>query len=161
MCKKKLTFVFITAFSIFSLKSKFGIESLSSLVQDVFFRKKLNSTQNRPISTIRAVSKDMKTKRKFYRQSCSWYFETLRCSTKFSFDCYWKKALFIVVNMVYASCLTSCWTTYDLGSEEIGKYQENLQTLWNYSLVLSLPPKMKILWILTKNSWKIDIELFS
>ena len=63
MCKKKLTFVFITTFSIFSLKSKFGIESLSSLVQDVFFRKKLNSTQNRPILTIRAVSKDMKTKK--------------------------------------------------------------------------------------------------
>ena len=31
------------------------------------------------------------------------------------------------------------------------KYQENIKILWNYSLLPSLPPKIKILSILEKN----------
>ena len=43
--------------------------------------------------------------------------------------------------------------------EKIRKYQD-LKTLQNYGLVLSVAPKIKILSILAKNSWKIEIELF-
>ena len=43
---------------------------------------------------------------------------------------------------------------------KIRKYQENVKTSSNYSLVLSFLPNMKILLILAKNSWKIEIELF-
>ena len=42
ICRKALRFVLLNNYfhdTIFSLKSKFGIESLSSLVQDVFFTK--------------------------------------------------------------------------------------------------------------------------
>ena len=31
---------------------------------------------------------------------------------------------------------TSYWTTSDLGSSEIRKFQENLKTSWNYSLAV-------------------------
>ena len=48
----------------------------------------------------------------------------------------------------------------DLKSQEIGKDQENLKTSYNYSLVLNLPPKMKIFSILVKNSRKTETELF-
>ena len=44
-----------------------------------------------------------------------------------------------------------------LGNSE---YQENLKTSFNYSLVPSLTPKMKILSILAKNCGKIEIEIF-
>ena len=54
--------------------------------------------------------------------------------------------------MVYPSCETT---------EEIKRYQETPKISWNYRLVPSLPPKMKILSILAKNNGKIVIELFS
>ena len=38
------------------------------------------------------------------------------------------------------------------------KIQENLKTSWSYSLVPSLPQKMKIISILAKNSWKKEIQ---
>ena len=40
----------------------------------------------------------------------------------------------------------------DLGSQENKKYQENFKTSYNYSLVVSLPPKMKNFSLLAKNS---------
>ena len=40
------------------------------------------------------------------------------------------------------------------------KNQENLKTYDNYKLVPSLPDKMKVILILNKSSWKIDIKLF-
>ena len=41
----------------------------------------------------------------------SQYFETLWCFNKFSFHQKWNDARLIFVNIVYPSCLTSCWTT--------------------------------------------------
>ena len=52
--------------------------------------------------------------------------------------------------LVYTSCLTSCQTTKDLGSQEIKKHQEYFKALLNYSLVLSLIPKAQNLPILAK-----------
>ena len=40
----------------------------------------------------------------------SWYF------AKFSFYHKWNNAWLLVINMVYKSYLTSCWSTWDLGS---------------------------------------------
>ena len=62
--------------------------------------------------------------------------------------------------MVYTSCFTSCQTNQELGPQEIRKYQENLKALYNYSLVLSLPLKIKVSSIQTKNSLKTEIQLF-
>ena len=52
--------------------------------------------------------------------------------------------------MAYTNFCTSCRTTYNLGSQEIRKYQENLKNSQNNSPVPSLPAKMKILLILAK-----------
>ena len=54
----------------------------------------------------------------------------------------------------------SCQTNYDLRPYEIRKYEENLKTLYNYSLVLSLTPKIIISPELAKNSLKPEIEPF-
>ena len=49
----------------------------------------------------------------------------------------------------------------NLGSYEIRKNErENLKTSLNCNLILSLPPEMKPLLILAKNSWKVETELF-
>ena len=56
------------------------------------------------------------------------------------------------------SCLTSCRTTSELGSYEIRKVQNNVNTSWNYNLMHSLPHKNKTLPILAKDSLKIEIE---
>ena len=48
--------------------------------------------------------------------------------------------------MVY----TSCQTTSDLKSLEITRFQKNLKTAQNYSLVAIPPPRMRILSILVK-----------
>ena len=55
----------------------------------------------------------------------------------------------------------SCWTADDLASWEIGKYQGYLKISWKFNLVSSLPPKIKILSLLAKNYWKIEVELSS
>ena len=47
-----------------------------------------------------------------------------------------------------------------LRSYEIRKYQENLKISQNYTLVPSIPAKIKILLNLAKNSWKLEIKLF-
>ena len=54
---------------IFSLRSKFGIKRLLSLVQDVFQKNRVNSSQNMTVFNIGAVNKNIKSKRKFCRQS--------------------------------------------------------------------------------------------
>ena len=54
--------------------------------------------------------------------------------------------------MVYTSSLTGCRTTEDLGSEEIRKYQETVQTSLNASVVLSLLAKIELLLILEAKS---------
>ena len=54
--------------------------------------------------------------------------------------------------------------TLDLGYYEIRKYQKNPKISYIYSLVPSLPPKIKMLPILTKNCWKkklIKLEFVS
>ena len=48
-------------------------------------------------------------------QSVSWYFETFRCFTKFSFYHKWNDVRLLLINMVY----TSFPTTRDLRNEEI------------------------------------------
>ena len=48
-------------------------------------------------------------------QSVSWYFETFRCFTKFSFYHKWNDVRLLLINMVY----TSFPTTQDLRNEEI------------------------------------------
>ena len=49
------------------------------------------------------------------------------------------------------SFLMSCRTIQDLGSQEIIKYKKILKTSYIDKLVLSLPPKIKILLIVAKN----------
>ena len=56
----------------------------------------------------------------------------------------------LVIKIEHASSLMSCWTTWGLGSLKISKFQESLKTAFNYSLVSSLFPKIKILSILVK-----------
>ena len=46
-----------------------------------------------------------------------------------------------------------------MGSSEIRKHKKNTKTSWNYCLVLSPPPKMKILSVVAKIFWKTEIEL--
>ena len=41
------------------------------------------------------------------------------------------------------SCLNSCQTTWNLGSSEVKKFQEDLKTAWGFSLVSRLPAKIK------------------
>ena len=41
--------------------------------------------------------------------------------------------------------------TYDIGSQEIRKLEENLKFAWDYNLVASILLKMKLLSILVKN----------
>ena len=43
---------------------------------------------------------------------------------------------------------------------KIRKGQENLKTSYNYKLVASLSPKIKIVLMLAKNCWKIEIKTF-
>ena len=65
------------------------------------------------------------------------------------------KGRMIVSNkLVYTSCLTSYRTTKVWRSSEIRKVQNNVETLWKYNLVPSLPPKNKILPLLAKLSLK-------
>ena len=71
-----------------------------------------------------------------------------------------KRSLIIINKLVYTSCVASCVTTYDLGSLEIRKAQNNAKTLYNYNLVFILPPKKKVLSILAKEFLKIEIEVF-
>ena len=58
------------------MRSKFGIERISSLVYNIFEKDKVNSSKNKTVLTIRAVNKDKKIKRKFCGQAWSQYFET-------------------------------------------------------------------------------------
>ena len=66
----------------------------------------------RPFLTIGAVNKDIKSKRKLFGQSFSYYFETFWCFTKFSFHHKWNDARLLLINIVYTICLTN----WDLGS---------------------------------------------
>ena len=68
---------------------------------------------------------------------------------KFSFYDNWNQTWLLVINMVY----TNCRPTKDWQSQDNGKCHEKIKTSKNYSLVLSLPPKMKSFSILLKNSW--------
>ena len=43
--------------------------------------------------------------------SFMFFFETFRCFTKFFFHHKWNDGHLLLISMVYASCLTSCWTT--------------------------------------------------
>ena len=50
---------------------------------------------------------------------------------------------------------------YELPKElGIRTHQGNVKTFWNYSLLSSLSPEIKILSIIAKSFWKIEIELF-
>ena len=71
-----------------------------------------------------------------------------------------KQSIIFSKKLVYTSCLTYYQTTYDLRSQEIRKYQENLKTSYNYYLMLSLPSNLKNLSLLVKISSKAEIELF-
>ena len=83
-----------------------------------------------------------------YLKSFSQYFGTFGCFTKFIFHHKYNEARLLVINMIYISCLT---VPDGLILLEIRKYQENLKTLYNGSLVPSAPAKMNILLILAKN----------
>ena len=56
----------MTTFSVISLWSKFGIESLSRFCLDAFQKGKVNSSQNTIFLTIKDVNKDRKSKAKFF-----------------------------------------------------------------------------------------------
>ena len=58
-------------------------------------------------------------------QSWSNYFEIIWYFAKFSFHHKCNEAWSLVINR---SCPTSCSTIWELGSQEIRKYQENLKT---------------------------------
>ena len=65
-----------------------------------------------------------------------------------------KRSVIIKIKLVYKSCLTSCQTAQDFRSLEIKKFQENVETLCNFCLVFSTPPKMKVLLVLAKSLLK-------
>ena len=67
-----------------------------------------------------------------------------------------KRSLIISNKLVYMSCLTSCQSTYDLGSQKIRKVQNNVKTSWNYNLLPSLSPKKEILSVIAKGSFNIE-----
>ena len=56
---------------------------------------------------------------------------------------------------MYKSCFKSCQMIKDLTSHE------NLKTILNYNLVISLLPKMKVLPVLVKTYIKLDTDIFS
>ena len=65
-----------------------------------------------------------------------------------------KQSVVISNKLIYTSCLMSCQRTKDLGSKKIRKYQENLETSYNYCLVICPPPEIKILSVLVEISSK-------
>ena len=77
-------------------------------------------------------------------KSWAWHLVTFLCFKKFFFHHNWNAARLLVINMVYTSWFTSNRTTLDIGSSENRKYQENLKTSLNNSLVPKLTPKIKI-----------------
>ena len=62
------------------------------------------------VLTTEAVNKNIKSKRKFCRQSQTKYFKTFLYFTKFSFHKKRNEAWLLVIKMVYTSCLASCRT---------------------------------------------------
>ena len=64
-------------------------------------------------------------------QSVSWFFETFRCFTKFSFHHKWNNGRLLLISMVYTSCLTSCRTTSPLGGLCPHKKKKRLRILGN------------------------------
>ena len=65
-----------------------------------------------------------------------------------------KRSVIINIKLVCKSCLTTYETTQDLRSLEIKKYQENVKTLYNFCLLFSTPPEMKVLLLLAKSLLK-------
>ena len=63
-----------------------------------------------------------------------------------------KRSLVIIKKLLNTSFLMGCQKPYDLGYQEIRKYQENFKTLHTYCLELSPPPEAEILLILAKKS---------
>ena len=74
--------------------------------------------------------KTWKAKENFAGNSAHNILGLLDIFTKFSFHHKWNEAWLLVINKVYASCLTICRTTSDLGFQQITKYQENLKASW-------------------------------
>ena len=70
------------------------------------------------------VNKKIKRKGTFCRQSVLKYFEPFGCFTKFSFHHKWNDERMLLINMVYASYLTTSRTISDLGSWETEKIEE-------------------------------------
>ena len=120
----------VTGFPIFSLRSKFGIKFLS-LFKDI------------------AVNKEIKSKRKFCKQSFS-YFKTFQYFTKFSFHHKWSDARFLLTKSYrgVASRVTERLKTLDL------------RKLEKIRLVSNPPNEMKMSLTPAKISWKTEIKLF-
>ena len=59
----------ITAFPIFSLTLKCGIKSICSLIYEVLYKDKGNSRRNIIVLEELVVNKNIKSERKFWRQS--------------------------------------------------------------------------------------------
>ena len=116
-----------------------------------FFRKETVNSKISLFLTIEAFNKNKKSKSKFCRQSLIQFFETCLCFTKVLFNNNGNEGWVLVINMVNTIRLISCW----LGSQELSKYQGNVKTSKNYSLLPSLCCKMKTFSILsTKNLTK-------
>ena len=72
----------------------------------------------------------------------------------------WNKGRLLLINIVYTSCSSSCWTNLRL---RISGNQETLGKCLNFindSRVPSPPAKIKILLVLPKKSSKIAIKRF-
>ena len=81
----------------------------------------------------------------------SQYFDIFLCFSKFFFHHSWNKAWLLVINIVYANCLTNCQRLRILFYK---KNQENLKILKQYSLALSPLFEMKLLSVLVKSPEK-------
>ena len=81
----------------------------------------------------------------------SYYFEAFWCFTKFCFHHKWNRAWSSVINMVYTNCRTI------LGNEENSTKSKNFI---ESSPSTQSSTKRKLLLILAKNYWKIEIKTF-
>ena len=89
---------FITTFPIFSLRSKFCIESLFKFGLGQVFRKiKYIPAKIWLFLTIKAVNKDI-SQRKFCKESCSYHFETFWWLSKVSFHHKWNEKWLLIIN---------------------------------------------------------------
>ena len=88
------------------------------------------------------------------------FLETFSLFSTICFHCKWNQTRLLSPESGCTSCLTSCWTTKDIGPEEIRKFQKNPWNAWVWWQVPSRPPKSQILTFFSKKLQKISRKTF-